>query len=61
MLDNFPVATATFLASIVLIVVAYVSNDVGFQEAFEALALAGGASLGIGYVRNGAGKGVRGR
>ncbi len=58
-LDELPVATVTFLASIALIAVGYISNDIGFKEAWEALALAGGASFGIGYVRNGAGKGIR--
>lgn len=59
MLDDLPVASITFLASIVLIVVAYISNDVNVKEAFELLALAGGGSFGIGYVRNQAGRGVR--
>ncbi len=58
-LDDLPIATITFLASVVLIAVGYFSNDISFEDAWEALALAGGASLGIGYVRNGAGKGVK--
>lgn len=57
-LDNIPVATITFIASVVLIAVAYISNDISFEQAYEALALAGGASFGIGYVRNQAGKGT---
>ena len=58
-LDNIPVATLTFLASIVLIIIGYIDNDVDFKDAFESLLFAGGASGGIGYVRNQAGKGVR--
>lgn len=58
-MDDLPVGTITFLASIVLIIIAYISNDVGFKEAYESLALAGGASFGIGYVRNQAGRGLR--
>lgn len=58
-LDDLPVATLTFIASIVLIVIAYVSNDVSFNAAFKDLLFAGGASGGIGYVRNQAGKGQR--
>lgn len=58
-LDSLPVATLTFVASIVLIAIAYISNDISFEQAYEALALAGGASFGIGYVRNQAGKGTR--
>lgn len=58
-LDDVPVATLTFLTSIVLIVIGYVGDDIGFKEAFEALALAGGGSGAIGYVRNQAGRGTR--
>lgn len=58
-LDDIPVASITFLASVVVVVIAYVSNDLNVEEAFEALALAGGGSFGIGYVRNQAGRGVR--
>lgn len=58
-LDNLPVASLTFIASVVLIVIGYISNDLSIKDAFEALALAGGGSFGIGYVRNQAGKGVR--
>lgn len=57
-LDNVRVATITFLASIVLIVIAYVSNDISFETAFQCLALAGGGSAAVGYVRNQAGHGV---
>jgi hypothetical protein len=58
-LDNVPVATPTFLAGLVCIVIAYVSNDVSIEDAFELLGLLGAGSFGIGYVRNQAGKGVR--
>lgn len=59
MLDDVPVASLQFLAGVVLIVLAYISNDLTALEAFGALGLNGGASFGIGYVRNQAGRGVR--
>ena len=59
MLDDLPVATITFIASIVIIVIAYISNDLNVDDAFVALALAGGGSYGIGQARNGAGRGLR--
>ncbi len=58
-LDDVPVATPTFIASLVVIVIAYISNDLSLDNVFEALALAGVGSFGIGHVRNGAGKGLR--
>jgi hypothetical protein len=58
-LDDLPVATITFLATIVLVIVGYVSDDISFQTAFECLALGGVGSFGIGHVRNGAGRGLR--
>ena len=59
LLDDLPVASITFIAAVVCVIVGYVSNDLSLEEAFEAIALAGGGSFGIGYVRNQAGKGVR--
>lgn len=59
-LDKLPVATLTFLTGLALIVLGYFSNDIGFKEAFEAVLFLGGGSAGIGYVRNQAGKGMRG-
>lgn len=57
-LKEIPVATLTFIACIVLIVVAYVSNDISFNDAFRNLLFAGGGSGAIGYVRNQAGHGT---
>ena len=59
MLDNFPVATVTFLVSIVLIVIGYISNDLTLDQAFQSLLYAGGGSGAIGFVRNQSGRGVR--
>jgi hypothetical protein len=59
-LDHLPVATLTFLAGLVLIVLGYISNDVTFNDAFKDVLFLGGGSGGIGYVRNQAGKGVKG-
>ena len=58
-LDDLPVATLVFIASLVCIVIGYASDDLNLEEAFEAIALAGGGSFGIGYVRNQAGRGVK--
>lgn len=58
-LDDLPVATITFLVGVVLIVIGYVTDDISINNAFESLALVGGGSFGIGYVRNQAGRGVR--
>jgi hypothetical protein len=58
-LDDVPMATLTFIAGLVLTVIAYVSDDLTVLEAFGALGLTGGASAGIGHARNGAGRGVR--
>lgn len=59
MLDDLPIASITFVVSVVLIVIGYVSDDLSLEAAFEALGLAGAGSFGIGYVRNQAGRGVR--
>jgi hypothetical protein len=59
MLDDLPVASITFLASVILIIIGYVGDDVSFEDAFKCLAFAGGGSGAIGYVRNQAGRGVR--
>jgi hypothetical protein len=58
-LDDVPVATLTFLASIVLIVIGYIGDDISLKDAFAALGFAGGGSGAIGYVRNQAGRGTR--
>lgn len=59
MLDNVPVATLTFLVSVALVVIAYISNDLSIEDAFVCLGLAGGGAGAIGHARNGAGRGVR--
>jgi hypothetical protein len=59
MLDNVPLATPAWLASAVIIVIAYLSNDL---TAFQALAAFGVTGLGagaLGHARNGAGRGLR--
>lgn len=59
MLDDLPVATITFLAGVVLTVIAYVSNDVSFQDALVALGALGGGTGALGIARAQSGKGVR--
>lgn len=59
-LDNLPVATITFLAGLILVIVAYVSGDISFNDAYQNVLYLGGGSAAIGYVRNQAGKGLKG-
>jgi hypothetical protein len=58
-LDDLPLASLTFIAGVVLTVIAYVSNDVGYQDALVALGALGGGTGALGYVRNQAGRGLR--
>lgn len=58
-LDDAPVATPVFIAGLVIVVIAYLSNDLSVLEAFAALGLTGAGSGAIGHARNGAGKGLR--
>ena len=60
MLDKLPLATITFLAGTVVIVIAYINKDLTVLEAFAALGLTGAGSGAIGHARNGAGRGLRG-
>lgn len=58
-LDTLPVATLTFLAGVVILVIACLDGSISVEEAFEKLIYLGGGAGAIGYVRNQAGKGVR--
>jgi hypothetical protein len=58
-LDDLPVATLSFIAICVLTILAYISKEISYIEAMASVALGGGASFGIGKVRNEAGKGIR--
>jgi hypothetical protein len=58
-LDDAPIATLISIASIIVIVVAYFSDDIGLQDALIALgALLGGSGV-LGVARAQSGKGVR--
>lgn len=59
-LNELPVATITFLVGLALVVAAYVSNDISFNDAYQNVLYLGGGSAAIGYVRNQAGKGLKG-
>jgi uncharacterized membrane protein len=59
-LDKLPVATVTFLAGLVLVIIAYISNDISFNDAYQNVLFLGGGSAAIGFARNQAGKGIRG-
>lgn len=58
-LDKLPVATITFLVGLALVIVAYLTGDISFNDAYQNVLYLGGGSAAIGYVRNQAGKGVR--
>ena len=58
-LGDLPVASTTFVAGSILLIIAYCNGTVSFDEAYKSLLFLGGASGGIGYVRNQAGKGVK--
>lgn len=58
-LDDAPVATITFLAGVVLTIIAYISNDVNFQDALVALGALGGGTGALGYARASSNKGIR--
>lgn len=59
-LNELPVATITFLVGLALVVAAYVGNDISFNDAYQNVLYLGGGSAAIGYVRNQAGKGLKG-
>lgn len=58
-LDKVPVATITFLVGLVLIVIAYLSDDISVHDALEAIGFVGVGSGVLGVARNGAGRGLR--
>jgi hypothetical protein len=58
-LDEARVATITFLVGTALIVYAYVTKDISFNQAFQALGLAGVGSGAVGIARSLGGKGVK--
>lgn len=59
MLDNTPLATPTFIAGIILALVAYLNHDVSAFQALVAGGIAGLGSGAIGHARNGSGRGIR--
>lgn len=58
-LDKLPVATIVFLTGTVLIVIAYISNDITINDALKDLGYVGVGSGVVGVARNGAGRGVK--
>ena len=58
-LDDLPLATIVALASIVLVVIGYISDDISLQDALTGLgAVVGGTGV-LGLARAASGKGVR--
>ena len=58
-LDKLPLATIVFLVGLVLIVIAYLSDDLSIEESLEAIGFVGLGSGAIGIARNGSGRGLR--
>lgn len=58
-LDGLRLATIAFLVGSALIIVGYVTHGVSFDSAFDDFLKLGVACGVIGYVRNGAGKGLK--
>lgn len=58
-LDEIPLASVVFVVGVLLIILAYIKNDLTIDAAFQNLLFLGGGSGAIGFVRNQAGKGVR--
>ena len=59
-LDRLPMATLISVASIVIIVIAYISDDLSIQDALIALGASVGGSGVLGIARAQSGKGIRG-
>ncbi len=58
-LDDLPLATLVSIASIVIVVIAYISNELNVQDALVALgAVLGGTGV-VGLARAQSGKGTR--
>ena len=58
-LDDIPMATILAIASVVIVIIAYISNDLNVDEALVALGAALGGAGVLGHARNGANRGVR--
>lgn len=59
MLDSIPMATLLSVAAVVVVVIAYVSNDISVDQALIALGVATGGAGILGHARNGAGRGLK--
>lgn len=58
-LNDLPVASLTFIAGTVLVIVATLTGELGITEALKDIGYVGVGSGAIGFARNGAGRGVR--
>lgn len=58
-LDDVPMASVLSLTAAVIVVIAYISNDLTVFEALVATGAATGGAGFLGQARNGAGRGVR--
>ncbi len=58
-LDNLPLASLAFVAGIVVVVIAYISNDVTVDQALTDLGILGAGTGVLGYARAQSGKGTR--
>lgn len=58
-LNDLPLATLTFLAGIVIVVVACIRNDISVEEGLKLIGYVGVGAGVVGHARNGAGRGMR--
>lgn len=59
MLDDIPLASFSFIAGVIIIVLGYLNNDLTVDQALIAAGAIGGGAGAIGHARNGAGRGMR--
>lgn len=58
-LDKLPVATLTFLAGLVVIIIGMLNGELGVSEALHDLGYVGVGAGVLGHARNGAGRGMK--
>jgi len=59
MLDNLPLASLISVVSVIVIVIAYIRNDLSIEDALVSLGAATGGAGVLGIARAQSGKGVR--
>lgn len=59
-IDKIPMATVISLASIIIVIIGYISNDLTVEQALVAIGASLGGAGALGFARNGSGRGMRG-